>query len=164
LTTTDETRNAGQSDVPHSARTVDLVRLLVAAAAALATTAAGNAVTVAWLRGTDFDSNAFYDGCCALLTLVIPSLAGGTVAAVIARAQFGPASFLAFLLFSVAGLIHPFWQIPRVSPQSAHSLGMHYFLYNPLVTLPFGMASAWITGQLITGKWRLEDDKPVLPD
>jgi hypothetical protein len=141
-----------------------IVSTAYAAVAAIAVTFAVNTAGYWWLRATDFDSHSFYDGCCAILTLAAPAVAGGIVAAIFARRNYGPASACAFALFSIAGFIHPCWHIPTVSPESAQSPGMHYFLYNPLVTLPFGMAAAWAAGQLTTGKWKLEDDKPVLPD
>ena len=57
----------------------------------------------------------------------------------------------------------PFWHIPPVSAESAHSGGMHYFLYNPLVALAFGSLGAWTASQFATGKWTLTDPEPVMP-
>jgi hypothetical protein len=70
---------------------------------------------------------------------------------------------VSFGLFCAVGFVHPLWRIPPVSPESAHSGGMHYFLHSPLVALAFGTLGAWLAAQFSTGKWTLADEQPVSP-
>ncbi len=136
---------------------------LLAGASGLALTLGLNALGVAWLNGTVFESDALYDGSAALLTLLLPSLFGGLPIGFIARAQGLNIAAAAFGLFCVAGFVHPFWRIPLVSPEAVHSGAIHYFLYSPLVALAFGSLGAWVASQFSTGAWKLADAEPVLP-
>ena len=122
-----------------------------------------NRVGVWWLGATVFISDSFYDGCAAFLTLTLPAFLAGLVVGFIAREQALNVAALAFVLFCAFGFVHPFWRIPPVSPESAHSGGMHYFLHSPLVVLAFGSLGAWAASQLATGKWTLADPQPVSP-
>ncbi len=139
------------------------VRSTLAAVLGLAVTLLANLLGWLWVRGTDFAADAFYDGYALFLTLAIPALLGGTVIGLMARQSALTVAAVAFGLFSVVGLIRPFWRIPLVSPSSVHSGLMHYFLYNPLVALAFGALGAWLTGQFTTGRWTLADPAPVTP-
>lgn len=136
---------------------------VIAGASGLALTLVLNALGVAWLNGTVFESDALYDGSAALLTLFLPSLFGGLPIGFIARAQGLNVAAATFGLFCVVGLVHPFWCIPLVSPEAVHSGAIHYFLYSPLVALAFGTLGAWIASQFSTGAWKLADREPVLP-
>ncbi len=134
-----------------------------AGALGLAVFFAVNAAGVWWLRATEFASDAFYDGCAALLTLVLPALVGGAASGLIAR---GAGLFVAvgtFALFCVVGFLHPLWRIPLVSPHSVRSGLMHYLLYNPLPALAFGALGGWLGAQFSTGRFSLADSKPILP-
>jgi hypothetical protein len=139
-------------------------RILLAVPLGIAVTLLANLLGFLWIRGTDFADNAFYDGSALCLTLLIPSLLGGVVMGLVARGAAFSAAAVTFGIFTVIGLWHPFWRIPRVSPQSAHSGLMHYFLYNPLVALAFGTLGAWLTAQFTTGRWTLTDAEPIIPN
>ena len=139
------------------------VRWLLAGLSGLALTLLLNRYGVWWLGGTVFTSHSFYDGCAAFLTLLIPALLGGLPVGFMAREHGLNVAVAAFLVFCLAGFLHPFWRIPPVSAESAHSGGMHYFLYNPLVALAFGSLGAWTASQFATGKWTLTDPEPVMP-
>ena len=139
------------------------VRWLLAGFAGLALTLLLNRLGVWWLGATVFTSDSFYDGCCAFLTLLIPSFLGGLALGFIAREQGLNVAAVTFLLFCAAGLTHPFWRIPPVSFHSARSGGMHYFLYSPLVALAFASFGGWLMSQFVTGKWTLADEQPVSP-
>jgi len=139
------------------------VRWLLAAVAGVALTLLLNRAGVWWLGATDFSSDSFYDGCAAFLTLSLPAFLAGLVVGFLAREQGLNVAALTFALFCAVGFVHPFWRIPPVSPESAHSGGMHYFLYNPLVALAFGSLGAWLASQFATGKWTLADPQPVSP-
>ena len=136
---------------------------LMAGVSGLALTLVLNALGVAWLNGTVFETNALYDGSAALLTLLLPSLFGGLPVGFLARAQGLNVAAVTFGLFCVAGFVHPFWRIPLVSPEAVHSGAIHYFLYSPLVALAFGTLGAWVASQFSTGAWKLADAEPVLP-
>ncbi len=108
----------------------------------------------------------------AFLTLLIPAFLGGLALGWVAREQGLNVAAATFLLFCAVGLPHPFWRIPPVSSHSAHSGGMHYFLYSPLVALAFASLGAWLVSQFATGKWTLRtkrrsarrDRKPPRPN
>ena len=136
---------------------------LLAGVSGLALTFLLNALGVAWLNGTVFESDALYDGSAALLTLLLPSLLGGLPVGFIARTQGLNVAAAAFGLFCVISFVHPFWRIPLVSPEAVHSGVIHYFLYSPLVALAFGTLGAWVASQFSTGAWKLADAEPVLP-
>ena len=136
---------------------------LFAGASGLALTLALNALGVAWLNGTVFETDALYDGSAALLTLLLPSLLGGLPVGFLARAQGLNVAAVTFGLFCLVGFVHPFWRIPLVSPEAVHSGAIHYFLYSPLVALAFGSLGAWVASQFSTGAWKLADTEPVLP-
>ncbi len=138
-------------------------RWLLAAVAGVGLTLLLNRLGVWWLGATDFASDSFYDGCAAFLTLTLPAFLAGLVVGFLAREQGLNVAALTFALFCAAGFVHPFWRIPPVSPESAHSGGMHYFLYNPLVALAFAALGAWLASQFATGKWTLADEQPVSP-
>ena len=93
---------------------------LTAGMSGVVLTLALNALGVAWLNGTVFESDALYDGSAALLTLLLPSLFGGLPIGFLARAQGLSVAAAAFGLFCVAGFVHPFWRIPLVSPEAVH--------------------------------------------
>jgi len=116
-----------------------------------------------WVRETIFETDSFYDGSAALLTLAIPALFGGIALGLLAREDGLNVAAIAFALFCAVGFAHPFWRIPRVSSLSAHSGGMHYFLYNPLVALAFGSLGGWGASQLAIGNWKLNDEEAVIP-
>ncbi len=139
------------------------VRWLLAALAGVALTLLLNRIGVWWLGATDFASDSFYDGCAAFLTLSLPAFLAGLAVGFLAREQGLNVAALTFALFCTVGFVHPFWRIPPVSPESAHSGGMHYFLYNPLVALAFAALGAWLASQFATGKWTLADEQPVSP-
>ena len=139
------------------------VRWLLGAMVGVILTLLLNWIGVWWLGATVFISDSFYDGCAAILTLMLPALLAGLVVGFVAREQALNVAALAFVLFCAFGFVHPFWRIPPVSPESAHSGGMHYFLYSPLVVLAFGSLGAWAASQLATGKWTLADPQPVSP-
>lgn len=139
------------------------MRCLLAALAGVALTLLLNRIGVWWLGANDFSSDSFYDGCAAFLTLSLPAFLAGLVVGFLAREQGLNVAALTFVLFCAAGFVHPFWRIPPVSPESVHSGGMHYFLYNPLVALAFAALGAWLASQFATGKWTLADEQPVSP-
>lgn len=139
------------------------VRWLLAAALGLLVFLALNRLDGLWLGATVFTSDAFYDGFAALATLVMPAFCAGLVVGFFTRHEALTAGAILFALFCIVGFVHPFWRIPEVSPHSAHSGGMHYFLYNPLVALAFGTLGAWVAGQFATGRWTLTDPEPVQP-
>lgn len=139
------------------------LRWCLAGASGLALTLGLNALGVAWLNGTVFESDALYDGSAALLTLLLPSLFGGLPLGFLARAQGLNVAAVTFGLFCVVGFVHPFWRIPLVSPEAVHSGAIHYFLYSPLVALAFGTLGAWVASQFAVGAWKMADAEPVLP-
>jgi len=138
-------------------------RWLLSGLAAVGLTLLLNRFDVWWLGATVFTTDSFYDGCAALMTLAIPALLGGALGGFIARADALNAAAITFVLFCFAGFLRPFWRIPPVSPEAAHSGAIHYFLYSPLVALAFGALGAWAAGQFATGKWTLADAEPVVP-
>ena len=107
------------------------VRLFLAALAGVALTLLLNRVGVWWLGANDFSSDAFYDVCAAFLTLTLPPFLAGLAVGFVAREQGLNVAALTFAGFCAVGFVHPFWRIPPVSPESAHSGGMHYFLIQP---------------------------------
>ncbi len=139
------------------------VHWLLAAALGLGVLLAGNRLGLWWLGATLFTADSYYDACAALLTLTLPAFGAGLVIGVLTRRDALTAGAVFFALFCVAGFVHPFWQVPEVSPHSAHSGGMHYFLHSPLVALAFGTLGAWGAGQFATGQWTLTDPEPVEP-
>lgn len=139
------------------------LRWLGAGLAGIALTLLLNRFGVWWLAATLFTSDSFYDGCAALLTLVIPSFLGGLAIGFLAREQGLNVAAMTFAVFCAFGFRHPFWRIPPVAPESIHSGGMHYFLHSPLVALTFGSLGAWVMSQFATGKWTLVDEQPVSP-
>ena len=140
-----------------------LLRWLAAGASGVALTLFLNALGVAWLGGTVFETDALYDGSASLLTLLLPSLFGGLPVGFLARRDGLNVAAISFGLFCVTGFVHPFWRIPLVSPEAVHSGAIHYFLYSPLVALAFGTLGAWVASQFSTGAWKLADAEPVLP-
>lgn len=139
------------------------LRLIVAGLGGIGLTLLVNAAGMWWLRGTQFAGNAYYDGSALFLTLAIPALLGGLWLGWFAREAALNTAAATFLLFCAVGFLHPFWIIPLVSVQSAHSGLLHYFLYNPLVVLAFGTLGAWVTGQFAVGHWTLADREPITP-
>ena len=139
------------------------LRWVLAATVGVALTLMLNLLGVWWLGATEFASDSFYDVCAAFMTLTLPALLAGLAVGFIAREQGLNVGALTFALFCAFGFVHPFWRIPLVSPESAHSGGMHYFLYSPLVALAFGSLGAWAASQFATGKWTLADEQPVSP-
>ena len=140
-----------------------LLRCGLAGASGVALTLLLNALGIVWLSGTVFESDALYDGSACLLTLLLPSLLGGLPVGFLARRDGLTAAAVTFGLFSAVGFIYPFWRIPLVSPEAAHSGLIHYFLHSPLVALAFGTLGAWAASQFSTGTWKLADAEPVLP-
>ena len=139
------------------------LRWLVSGLLAFGLTAGISRLGLWWLGATLFTSEAYYDACAALLTLALPAFCAGLAIGLVARRDALTASACAFALFCVAGFVHPFWSVPPVSPHSAHSGGMHYFLHSPLVALAFGTLGAWLAGQFASGQWALADREPVQP-
>ena len=139
--------------------------LRVAGAVALGLTLffAVNAIGCWWLRASVFASDAFYDGCVAILTLALPAFVGGLAIGLVAGARGVRVSLAAFAVLGIGSIFHPVWRVPLVSPHSAHSGAMHYFLHNPIVALTFGALGAWLMSQFVTGRFRLADAQPVLP-
>jgi len=122
-----------------------------------------NALGIKWLRGSEFSSNAFYDGFAAFLTLALPAFLSGLCVGFVASTGRGTVAFVVFGSLSLASINGPRWQVPLVSPQSAHSGAMHYFLHNPLCLFTFGLLGAWLAEQFALGRFRLADDTPVTP-
>ena len=139
------------------------LRWILAAALGLALLLALNRFGLWWLGATLFTADSYYDACAALLTLVLPALCAGVIIGFFTRHEALTVGAILFGLFCVVGFVHPFWQVPEVSPHSAHSGGMHYFLHSPLVALAFGTLGAWGAGQFATGRWTLADKGPVQP-
>jgi hypothetical protein len=139
------------------------LRWLLAGLLGIALTLLFNRIGVWWLGANDFASDSFYDGCAAVLTLLLPSFLGGLGLGFLAREQALNTAAMAFALFCAVGFSHPFWRIPLVSPESVHSGMMHYFLHVPLVALAFGTLGGWLAGQFATGKFTLADEQPVSP-
>jgi hypothetical protein len=151
-----------------------MAKLLGAGIAGIAVMLALNATAYAFLKpvtiGADtlgpgeaaYDS--FYDGCVALLTLALPAFLGGLVISRIARSAALNVSIIAFTVAAVVGAVHPYWQVPVVSPHSAHSGFMHYMLRNPIVILALGTLGGWLGGEFASGRFTLDDrDKPHMP-
>jgi hypothetical protein len=139
------------------------LRLILAGVCGIAVTLLVNAGGIWWLRGSDFATNAFYDGSALFLTLAIPALLGGLLLGWIAREAALNTAAITFALFCVVGFLHPFWRIPPVTVESAHSGLLHYFLYIPLTALAFGALGAWLAGQFAVGRWTVSDREPVAP-
>jgi hypothetical protein len=145
-------------------------RFLIAVAAAVAVAVVANRIGIAWINGVEFADNAFHDGCAALLTQIVPALAGGAVAGAIARDSGMYAGLAVFALMAVAqtvvsaGLHTSLWRVPLVAPESAHSRALHYLLHNPIVPIAFGTLGGWLAGQFATGKFTLADKEPVRPE
>ena len=139
------------------------VRWLLAAVLGLVLFLVLNRLGLWWLGATLFTADSYYDACAALLTLSLPAFCAGLVIGFLTRRDALTAGAVFFAIFCVVGFVHPFWRIPEVSPESAHSGGMHYFLHSPLVALAFGTLGAWVAGQFSTGQWTLIDPEPVEP-
>jgi hypothetical protein len=146
-------------------------RLVLAAAVGIAVMLAANVVAVSVLRhatpgdpATDAVSgyDSFYDACAAVFTLAVPSFLGGLAIGAIARGAAFKVSAVAFMLMAIAGLLHPFWQTPSVSPFVAHSGGMWYMLHSPFVVIAFGATGGWIAGEFAQGRFTLADREPVV--
>jgi len=140
-----------------------LLRLWVALVASPLVFFAVNALDVWWLRGSDFSSNAFYDGFAACLTIALPAFLSGLALGFLLFARRVVVALAGFGILSLASIHRPCWQIPPVSPQSAQSGVMHYFLYSPLALLSFGLLGAWLAEQFALGRFKLADDTPVSP-
>ncbi len=141
----------------------DILRVWTAVIAGLLIFFAVNALGVWWLRGSLFSSNAFYDGWAACLTLALPALLGGLCVGFVAVRRRIVTALIAFSWVALEAFIRPRWHIPPVSPQSAHSGVMHYFLYSPFCLLTFGLLGAWLAEQFALGRFKLTDDTPVTP-
>ena len=137
------------------------MRTFGAALLALLTFFLANRLGVGWLGATDFASDAFYDGCAAIVTLALPSLLAGTVLGLGAKSRAVTLAVMLFAVLGVVNVLHPLWRVPLVSPHSVHSGVMHYFLHSPLVVLTFGTLGAWLAGQFAAGRWTLTDKEPV---
>lgn len=144
-------------------RAVRVLRTTAATAAAPLVFFGINALDVWWLRGSQFSSNAFYDGWAACLTLALPAFLAGLALGFLCASQRVTLAIYVFLILMLANVSHPRWQIPLVSPQSAHSGAMHYFLHSPPCLLAFGLLGAWLAEQFALGRFRLADDTPVTP-
>lgn len=138
-------------------------RWLLAGGVGLALTLFFNWLGFCWLGATVFGTDALYDGSAAIVTLALPALLGGIGLGLTAREAGLNVAAATFALFCAAGFLHPFWRIPAVSPASAHSGAMHYFLQSPLVVLAFGTLGAWAASQFATGRWTLADEQPISP-
>ncbi len=142
---------------------IRLLRVWTAAIAGLLVFFAANALGVWWLRGSQFSSNAFYDGWAAGLTLALPAFLGGLCVGFVAPERRIVVALLAFAWVALRAFIRPLWQIPLVSPQSVHSGAMHYFLRSPLCLLSFALLGAWLAEQFALGRFTLADKTPVSP-
>ncbi len=140
-----------------------LLTWILAGASGIALTLLLNALSTAWLNATVFETDALYDGSAVLGTLLLPSLLGGLPLGLLARRQGLNVAAATFGLFCIIGFVRPFWRIPLVSPEAAHSGLIHYFLYSPLVALAFGTLGAWVASQFAIGAWNFADQEPVLP-
>lgn len=141
----------------------DIPRLLLAVTLGVALFFAVNAFGGWWLRATVFASDAFYDGCAAILTLALPAFIGGLAIGFLTGARGVAVSLAVFAGVGAISLMHPLWRVPLVSPHSVHSGAMHYFLHNPIVALTFGAAGAWLAAQFVLGRFRLADAQPITP-
>ncbi len=141
----------------------DVVRVWTALVAGLLVFFAVNALGVWWLRGSVFSSNAFYDGWAACLTLALPAFLGGLCVGFVAARRRIVIALIAFSWVALETFVRPLWHIPPVSPQSAHSGAMHYFLHSPLCLLSFGLLGAWLAEQFALGRFTLADRTPVTP-
>jgi len=144
-----------------------VLRFAAGAVAALAAAIIFNRIGMAWLADMDVDPSdqagaAFHDGCAMFLTLAIPAMLGGGVGGFIARQDGYYAAVAAFIGWSLVGVFWTFWATPVVAHASGHDRLMHYFLYNPLPTLPFGAFGGWLAGQFSSGKFSLNDAEPVV--
>ena len=122
-----------------------------------------NALGVWWLRGSQFSSNAFYDGWAACLTLALPAFLAGLTLGFLSPSQRVTLAASVFAILMLANPLRIPWQVPLVSPQSAHSGAMHYFLHSPLCLLTFALLGAWLAEQFALGRFTLADKTPVLP-
>ncbi len=122
-----------------------------------------NALGVWWLRGSQFSSNAFYDGWAACLTLAVPAFLAGLALGFLSPSQRVTLAINVFLILMLASPSRIPWQVPLVSPQSAHSGAMHYFLHSPLCLLSFGLLGAWLAEQFALKRFRLTDQTPISP-
>lgn len=134
-----------------------------AAATGMLVLLAVNRAGVWWLCGSQFSTNAFYDGWAACLTLALPAFLGGLCLSFIAPARRIMLAFIVFGMLSLMGSADHWLQVPLVSPQSAHSGAMHYFLHSPLCLLTFGLLGAWLAEQFALGRFTLADKTPVTP-
>lgn len=122
-----------------------------------------NKAGVWWLSGSQFSSSAFYDGWAACLTLALPAFLGGLCLSFIAPARRIMLAFIVFGMLSLMGSADHWLQVPLVSPQSAHSSAMHYFLHSPLCLISFALLGAWLAEQFALGRFTLADRTPVPP-
>jgi len=137
--------------------------MIGAVAAGLSVFYAANILTIKWLRGSEFSSNAFYDGFAAGLTLALPAFLGGLCLGFVAAYRRVLLALAVFGMLGLADRAQPTWSIPVVSPQSAHSGAMHYFLHSPLCLLSFGLLGAWLAEQFALGRFTLTDKTPMTP-
>ena len=157
------------TDAPVSTSAPSVGKLILAAAAGIATLIALNFATFMFLNPMSIGSEtlqdqrgyeSFYDGSVALLTLAIPSFLGGLLISKFAGASAAKVSQCAFTVAAVVGLVHRFWQVPMVTAHSAHSAFMFYMLRNPLVILAFGSLGGWLGGEFASGRFTLADREP----
>lgn len=143
---------------------------IAAGIAGIATMVALNAAAYAFLKpvtigadtlgASEASYDSFYDGCVALLTLALPSFLGGLVISRFAKSSAQAVSIIAFVVAAVVGAVHPYWQVPMVSPHSEHSGFMYYMLCNPIVILAFGTFGGWLGGEFATGRFTFADREP----
>ncbi len=153
-----------QSAPPAAKASVyDVLRVWAAVIVGLLVFFAVNALGVWWLRGSQFSSNAFYDGWAAGITLALPAFLGGLCVGFVAVRRRIVTALIAFGWVALEAFIRPRWHIPPVSPQSAHSGAMHYFLHSPLCLLTFALLGAWLAEQFALGRFTLADKTPVSP-
>jgi len=140
-----------------------LLRIIGSFAAGTLVFVVVNMLGIKWLRGSEFSSPAFYDGFAAFLTLALPAFLAGLTLGFLIPERRVLLAWPVFGMLAVVSLAHPLWHIPPVSPQSAHSGAMHYFLHSPFCLFTFGLLGAWLAEQFALGRFKLADDTPVSP-
>lgn len=163
----DNEQGSAENGRRGSIYTPRVIRFLVAVILAFTATMLFNRLATLYIGKMDYspddlDSSAFRDGCALVMTLALPALLGGGMAGMVARSDGYYAAAVAFVIWCAAGLFIQFWGIPIVGYRSAHDRLLHFFIYNPLATLPFGAAGGWLVGQFSSGRFTLNDINPVV--
>lgn len=120
-----------------------------------------NRLFFSWLTGTDFESAGYRDGASIIVTQALPALLSGAVSGALSRENGQAVVTGSFVVLCIVGFLCPFWRVPTVATQGAHSHVEHYFLYNPIVALSFGSLGGWIGQKLARGEIVLDDRSPI---